>query len=154
MRTNLQILIISCFLLAASGCASTRIPYEELGLDTTTDFNTPSEGKAGIYVYQFKTGIFRATLDVGFEIKNSPEVFLNTGEYLYFEIAPGEYEYKSKGGLLKRYLPVKVEANQNYFFVAWLQRLSDNAILVTRQKEINAAKRNILSKRYEEASVD
>lgn len=135
-----------------AGCAS--VPYDELDLDTTTDFTTPTTGKSGIYVYQWKTGILGSALDVGFQIKGFPEVHLNTGEYSYFEIPPGEYEYKYSGGLIDKYTQVKVEANKNYFFKVWLFQLRDMAALIRDQTEINEAKQNILDKRYEEASVD
>ena len=80
--------IISLFLVVfLTGCAAT--PYRDLNLDTTSNFNRPKGGMAGIYVYQWKTGIIGAALDVDFEIKGYPTIALNTGEYGHFEIAPG-----------------------------------------------------------------
>lgn len=148
MRFLLVILMVSLF----TGCAS--VPYEDLKLDTTSNFNMPKNGKAGIYVYQWKTGILGAGFDVDFEIKGYPEYSLNTGEYAYFELSPGEYEYKLSGGLLTQFLPVKFEENKNYFFRAFILNFSDNAVLIRDQAEINDAKKNILSGRYELYSVD
>ena len=135
-----------------TGC--TVVPYKQLNLDTTSNFKHPKDGQVGIYVYQWKKGIFGAALDVDFEIKGYPEISLNTGEYGYFEVSPGDYEYKLSGALFDQYTPVKFEANQNYFFRAFLLNLSDGSVLIRDQTEINEAKENILSGRYEEHSVD
>lgn len=124
-------------------------PYEDLNLDTTSNFRTPSEGKSGIYVYQWKTGVLGAIADVDFQIKGEPTLSLNTGEYGYFELAPGDYEYKLNGGLIDQYIPVSFEAGENYFFRAALVNFSDVAYLVRGQEEIEAAKKNIASGRYE-----
>lgn len=133
--------------LILSGCSVT--PYKELNLDTTSNFKTPTEGKSGVYVYQWKTGPLGALADVDFEIKGKPEVSLNTGEYAYFEIDPGKYEYKLSGGLFPTYAPVEFESNKNYFFRAALVSLSDFSHLVRDQLEINDTKKNILSGWYE-----
>lgn len=135
-----------------SGCAVT--PYEQLNLDTTSEFTVPEKGKAGVYVYQWKTGVIGALFDVDFEIKGFPEVSLNTGEYAYFEATPGEYEYKLLGGIFKQYIPVKLEQDKNYFFRAYLRNASDHAVLVRDQKEIDEAKKNISTKRYQPHDVD
>lgn len=135
------------------GCAS--VPYEQLKLDTTTNFRVPSPDKSGIYVYQWKSGIWGAGWDVDFEIKGQPKIPLNTGEYGYFEVSPGDYEYKWMGGMLgKQYLPVKFEANQNYFFHAFLLQGADRANLIRDQKKIDEAKQNILSGKYELYDAD
>ena len=138
--------------LAVTGCAVT--PYKQLNLDTTSNFKVPTEGMAGIYVYQWKSGIIGAALDVKFEVKGQPAIALNTGEYGYFEIAPGNYEYKLMGGLIPVHLPVEFEANKNYFFRAQLVSAEDRAVLVREQAEINEAKKNILSGRYEIHDLD
>ena len=114
----------------------------------------PEEGKSGIYVYQWKTGVVGALFDVDFEIKGFPEVALNTGEYAYFEVPPGEYEYKLSGGIFKQYIPVKLEENKNYFFRAFLLYAIDHAVLIRDQNEIDEAKKNILTKRYQPHDVD
>jgi hypothetical protein len=129
-------------------------PYKELNLDTTSNFKIPHEGMSGVYVYQWKTGIIGALLDVDFEIKGEPIISLNTGEYGYMEIKPGLYEYKLQGGLFKIYLPVEFEANNNYFFAAKLSNATDRAVLVRDQQAIDEAKENILSGRYEIYSKD
>jgi hypothetical protein len=148
----MKFLVSILFAAILSGCAS--VPYEDLKLDTTSNITSPSEGKAGIYVYQWKTGILGAGFDVDFEIKGYPALSLNTGEYGYFEVLPGDYEYKVSGGLFPQYIPVKFQANQNYFFRAFLLNMSDGAVLIRDQAEINEAKQNILNGRYEEHTKD
>jgi Protein of unknown function (DUF2846) len=138
--------------LGLTGCAA--VPYEQLKLDTTSSFRQPSAGKAGIYVYQWKSGMLGAGLDVNFEIKGQPKISLNTGEYGYFELAPGDYEYKLRGGLAQMSLPVKFEAGQNYFFRAALVNASDLSVLIRDQPEIDEAKSNILGGRYEWHTAD
>ena len=145
-KCNIKIFILLGVLIL-SGCSVT--PYKELNLDTTSNFKTPTEGKTGVYVYQWKTGPLGALVDVDFDIKGKPEVSLNTGEYAHFEIDPGQYEYKLLGGLFPMYAPVEFESNENYFFRAFLLNFSDNAYLVRDQIEINEAKKHILSGRYE-----
>ncbi len=135
-----------------TGCAVA--PYEQLNLDTPTNFRKPEAGKAGIYVYQWKTGVLGAGLDVDFEIKGAKEISLNTGEYGYFELSPGKYEYKLTGGIFKQYIPITLEANKNYFFRAALLNASDTAFLVRDQNEINETKKNILTQKYEMHDVD
>ncbi|WP_146164628.1 MULTISPECIES: DUF2846 domain-containing protein [Halomonas] len=135
-----------------SGCAATD--YKDLNLDTTSDFRSPTHGKSGVYVYQWKTGILGAGSDVDFEIKGYPELSLNTGEYGYFEVKPGNYEYKLSGGIFPQYIPVEFEPDQNYFFRAFLLNFSDYAVLVREQNEINEAQENISSGRYEPHSND
>jgi len=135
-----------------SGC--TVIPYKELNLDTTSNFKSPKSGQAGVYVYQWGTGIIDAPFDVDFEIKGYPALPLNTKEYGYFEVPPGEYEYKLTGGLFDRYVAVKFEADKNYFFRALLLNLSDYSVLVRDQIEIDETKANILNGHYEVHSVD
>ncbi len=134
------------------GCTVT--PYKDLNLDTTSGFTYPSTGKAGIYVYQWKTGIMGALYDIDFEIKGHEVTKLNTGEYAYFEIEPGKYEYMLSGGIFKQYLPVEFEEDQNYFFRAFMLSGYSNAYLVFSQSEIDEAKINILSGRYEKHDVD
>ena len=147
---KLVLVLVSLIMLA--GCTVT--PYKELNLDTTSNFKNPEQGKAGVYAYQWKRGVIGALLDVGFKIKGLPEVSLNTGEYIYYELEPGNYDYLLSGGLFDQYIPVTFEAGQNYFFRAFLLNLSDHAVLIRDQGEIEEAKVNILSGRYEHHSVD
>jgi hypothetical protein len=151
-RTMRQLLVL-CIILIITGCA-TRLPYKELDLDTTSNFTKPSDGKSGIYVYQWKTLTLGALLDVDFEIVGFPELSLNTGEYGYFEIAPGSYEYKFTGGLFAQYQDVTIEADQNYFFRATVLQLSDSALLIREQHEIDDAKEFITNGKYEKHDVD
>ena len=150
----MRILSILLSSLILAGCAGT--PYKELNLDTSSRLTTPiNKELSGIYVYQWKTGFIGAALDVDFEIKGEPVITLNTGEYAYFEIKPGQYEYKLAGGLFgKIYAPVEFEPNKNYFFSAQLQMGGDTVGLVRDQLEIDEAKENILTGRYEIYSED
>lgn len=144
---------IAAFTIAfgLAGCAV--VPYEQLGLDTTSNFREPPPDRAGIYVYQWKTGILGAAMDVDFEIKGQPKIALNTGEYGYLEVPPGEYEYKVMGGPAI-FVPVKFDGGQNYFFRAFLASFSDRSFLVRDQQEIDEAKQNLLSGRYELHDID
>lgn len=138
--------------LGLAGCAT--VPYEQLKLDTISNFKAPAPEKAGIYVYQWKSGVLGAGMDVNFEIKGQPKIALNTGEYGYIELPAGNYEYKLRGGLSQLFIPVKFEAGQNYFFRAALVSFSDLAILIRDQVEIDDAKKNIISGRYEWHTID
>ena len=73
---------------------------------------------------QWKTGIgfrlFAAVRDIDFEIKGKPKLSLNTGEYAYVEIAPGQYQYKGSGKTIfanPKFATVEFEANKNYSFI-------------------------------------
>lgn len=147
---RLIILVLFFFL---SGCATTT-PYKELNLDTTSGFKAPTKGMAGIYVYQIKKGIFGSAFDVNFEIKGEKKIALNTGEYGYFEIKPGRYEYKLKGGLFPIYIPVDFDANENYFFRASLLNASDVSVLIRDQLEIDDVKSKMMKNYYEPHDVD
>lgn len=144
---------IAAFTIAfgLAGCAV--VPYEQLRLDTTSNFRKPPPDRAGIYVYQWKTGILGAAMDVNFEIKGQPKIALNTGEYGYLEVPPGEYEYKVMGGPAT-FIPVKFDGGQNYFFRAALVNFSDLSFLIRDQQEIDEAKQNLLSGRYELHDID
>ena len=136
-----------------TGCTS--IPYKDLNLDTTSNFKSPTEGKAGIYVYQWiydwKGG--SSLVDATFEIKGQPKLSLNTGEYAYIELTPGDYEYNMNNFLSDTYIPVKLEANQNYFFKA-IWDYGSKVFLIRDQDDINEAKENIITGRYELNTVD
>ncbi|MCW4445847.1 DUF2846 domain-containing protein [Vibrio splendidus] len=144
------LIILSSIFFA--GCTS--IPYEELNLDTTSDIGSPTDGKTGIYVYQWKSGVIGSISDVDFEIKGQPILSLNTGEYGYFEVIPGKYEYKVAGGIFDSFIPIIFEANKNYFFRASIVNFSDYSYLIREQVEIDETKTNIVSGRYELYSVD
>lgn len=148
----MKFLLLVFFSLFLTGCAVT--PYKDLNLDTTSDFKYPPKGMSGVYVYQWKSGILGALLDVNFQIKGQPAIPLNTGEYGYLELAPGRYEYKAISGLHNIYLSADFEANKNYFFRAQLSGFSDYAELIRDQKEIDEAKKNIATGRYEIFNLD
>lgn len=139
-------------LFIVTGCSA--IPYKDLNLDTTSNFRHPTEGKSGVYVYQWKSGILGALYDVKFEIKEGPSIRLNTGEFGYFEVEPGQYEFNGDGGPIKAYYPVEFEANKNYFFRAYMSYGIGYNYLVRDQNEIDEAKRNILAGKYEIFSID
>jgi Protein of unknown function (DUF2846) len=150
----MRIKCLAALLIAVglAGCAA--VPYDQLKLDSTSNFRKPTLDKAGIYVYQWKSGIFGAIADVKFEIKGQPKIALNTGEYGYLELPAGDYEYKLIGGLFPAFIPVKFAVGHNYFFRAALANLSDHSFLIRDQLEIDEAKKNILSGRYELHDVD
>lgn len=148
----LKVLFVTVFCFLLSACSVT--PYDELSLDTSTNITPPSPGMAGVYVYQWKTGPLGAGFDVDFEVKGKKEVSLNTGEYAYFEIEPGDYEYKLQGGLFPTYIPVTFKAGYNYFFRAVVSMALGHSFLISDQKEIDEAKEKITSGYYELNSVD
>jgi len=148
----MRILLLVFFSLCLTGCAVT--PYKDLKLDTTSDFESPTKGMAGVYVYQWKKGMIGAGMDVNFQIKGQPTISLNTGEYGYLEVIPGKYEYKVIGGFHNLYVPVEFEADHNYFFHAALLQFTDHSFLVRDQKEIDETKKNISTGRYEVYDVD
>ncbi len=150
MKMKIGCVLLACFL----GVGCTTRPYEELQLDTTSNFKVPTEGRAGIYVYQWKSGLFGAAADVEFEIIGGPKLSLNTGEFGYVEVEPGDYRYKILGGPRPQYAPLKLERNKNYFFRSYLSYGMDTSSIVTSQSEIDDAKKNILSGRYEYHTVD
>lgn len=145
-------LIALMMVFGIAGCAV--VPHEQLRLDTTSHFRTPPPDRAGIYVYQWKSGILGAAADINFEIKGQRKISLNTGEYGYLELYPGDYEYKLFGGLAPLFIPVKFESGQNYFFRAILINFSDQSFLIRDQQEIDEAKKNIVTGRYELQDVD
>ncbi|MEZ8065183.1 hypothetical protein [Vibrio sp. FF145] len=150
--------VILLAVAALSGCTTVSQTYEGLGLDTTSSFSKPSEGKAGVYVYQYKTGIFGSYADVDFELKQGnrtvKEIALNTGEYGYFEVDPGGYSYKFNGGLFPQFADVKFLPNENHFFRGSILQGADFIIFDTNQNEINQAKFNIMRGRYELNTID
>lgn len=148
----MRYLLFLFFSLFLTGC--TVIPYKDLNLDTTSDFKSPTKGMSGIYVYQWKSGILGAAVDVNFQIKGQPAIPLNTGEYGYLELAPGRYEYKALGGFHNLYFPEDFEADKNYFFRAQLSNFSDSIGLIREQKEIDEAKKYIATGRYEIFNLD
>lgn len=148
----LKIIVVSLFSFLVAACSVT--PYDEKSLDTSTNITEPTSGMAGVYVYQWKTGALGAGFDVDFEIKGKKEISLNTGEYAYFEIEPGSYEYKLQGGIFPTYIPVTFKAGYNYFFRSAVSMVMDNSFLISDQKEIDEAKKNITSGYYELHSID
>ena len=151
----MRICLILLVILVFTGCATVKpTSYKDLNLDTTSNMTNPKQGKSGIYVYQWKSGIFGAAFDVDFEIKGQSKIPLSTGEYGYFELEPGPYEYKAIGGIFQYFIPVEFESNKNYFFRASISNAIPGAALVRDQLEIDQAKKNILTGRYEIYSKD
>ena len=154
----MKLLLIIISIVLVTGCAQ-YVPYEDLNLDTTSNFNSPTEGKAGIYFYQskynFVDGIAANLTDASFSIKGHPKEFLNTGEYGYFELLPGDYEYVLSGGVpYDINSHVKLKANHNYFFLISGDYLGSSAHLERNQDNINEIKEFLLNGDYEKNTVD
>ncbi|RDL46198.1 hypothetical protein DN730_03945 [Marinomonas piezotolerans] len=147
-----KFLILGVLAVSITGCSTVK--YLPENFDSTSGISEPTEGRAGVYVYQAKTGVIGSFLDVDFEIKGYPTVPINTGEYAYFEVLPGKSEYKLAGGILPKFEPVEFEAGHNYFFRAYLVGFHDASYLVGNQPEIDAVKQSIVSGRYELNTVD
>lgn len=132
-----------------TGCAVSPKPHVD-----TSWYTQPSEGKAGIYVYQWKTGIHGAISDVKFVLNDQVMTKLNTGEWDYFEVSPGVYEFRLFGGPFPQTEDLTFEAGKNYFFQAALANAMDMVLPVYNEEDIREAIENIKSGRYEKADVD
>lgn len=143
--------ILACLLLTT---ACTVVPYNELNLDTTSNTTKPDAGMAGIYAYQWKSGILGAHFDARFKIKDHPIMKINTGEYGYMQLPAGTYEYRAVSGLLPRYREVELEAGQNYFFRSSNSTFSTTTFLISDQDEIDSAKEKIRTGHYELNTID
>jgi len=132
-----------------SGCMT--VPFEPTKLVDTSWYSKPSEGNAGIYFYQYKSGIWGAAYDVGFKLDGEVLGKINTGEWLYFEVPAGIHEYYSTITLNRE---LNFIAGQNYFFRGGVDGFTSNVVLVIDEPANNRALKNIESGRYEHGDVD
>ncbi|GAA4094847.1 DUF2846 domain-containing protein [Zhongshania borealis] len=145
---------IAILILAFVTSACSVVPYDELNLDTTTNAKRPNAGMAGIYAYQWKSGILGAHFDARFKITGQPIIKLNTGEYGYFQIPAGNYEYRSLAGIIPKHRDITFKAGQNYFFRLSNSMTSTSTFLIRDQDEIDATKEKINSGWYELNTLD
>lgn len=92
--------LLAALLLALSGCATTfTLPASGPAPVDMSSYSTPSEGKSGIYFYQWKSGIWGAYRDVRFRLDDKVMGKINTGEWLYLEVPAGPHELRYQAGI-------------------------------------------------------
>ena len=130
-----------------AGCAGQGAkPYVD-----TSDHSQPVAGKAGIYFYQWKTGLLGAAWEGPFKLDGEVLSEINTGEWDYFEVEPGVRRYHM--GWLQD-PEMLFEPDKNYFFRGFVNMASSHVIPIHDEREIRETLVNIESGRYEHADVD
>lgn len=142
-------LLLPLAVLIVSGCATT--PKTPIDMSW---YNTPSSGSAGVYFYQWKTGVLGSYSDVRFKLDGESIGQINTGEWLYMEVPAGEHEYRVSGGFLPVNAPFNFEEGQNYFFRGAISMGTDIVIWVNEEDEIKETIKSIESNHYEYGDVD
>lgn len=135
------ILIAAIFI---QGCAtSTPAPQVDM-----SGYSKAAPGMAGIYFYQWKTGIFGSLSDVKFVLDGQVLGSINTGEWMYLEVLAGEHKYRLKSGLIPIDIPHQFTAGQNYFFIGKLNGFTDSVVWINDIEKINEVVVNMESGRY------
>jgi hypothetical protein len=130
--------------IAIQGCASyTPAPPVDM-----SNYSKPTAGTAGIYFYQWKSGIFGAFSDVKFVLDGQVLGSINTGEWLYFEVLEGNHSYRYRGGPFKSDTPFQFDAGKNYFFLGKLRDGMDSVSWINDPVALDEATANISSGRY------
>ncbi|AHI33419.1 hypothetical protein AU15_20905 [Marinobacter salarius] len=111
MKLLHRVLLLMVTSLSLVGCASTPKVAPDMRA-----YSTPTEGTAGIYFYQWKTGMMGAMSDVKFVLNDEVLGRINTGEWLYFEVEEGTHEVRLLGGIFQQARPLEFVKGQNYFF--------------------------------------
>lgn len=141
------VLVLSLFIL--SGCTTKPIPEDFA-------FSAPipeQEGYAGIYFYQYKSGILGAAYDVGLYIDGKKVGAINTGEYLYFEIPAGEHTYNS-GFVLDKVRTENFTAGKSYFIRGFIDTGFPSIYIVKDPRRHADVIKFIESGRYKLATKD
>jgi hypothetical protein len=104
--------VISIFLIFFSGCATHRIPRQELHAKAT-EFSPPA-GKSNIYFFRL-ADIAVIPVEISIDNKGIGALpgFANT--YIYRVLNPGEYEIAVPFDEKSKF-KLKVDANKNYYF--------------------------------------
>ena len=135
--------------ILVGGCATGPVQQVD-----ASHYSTPKTGTAGVYFYQWKTGILGAGSDVKFVLDGQVLGAINTGEWLYFEVPTGKHKYRFKGGLF----PIEIEHDfrekQNYFFRGILSNFTDTVFWINDLIEIDDTMKHIQSGRYEKGDID
>ena len=113
-----------------------------------SSYSKPTPGMAGVYFYQWKTGILGAASDVKFVLDGQIRGSINTGEWLYFEVPEGKHNYRLIGGLFPGEIEHQFTAGQNYFFRGVLSSFTDTVLWVNDAVAIDETVSNIKSGRY------
>jgi hypothetical protein len=136
------------FLFLLNGCIATK-PQVDMSW-----YNKSAEGTAGIYFYQWKTGVLGSYSDVRFKLDGETLGKINTGEWLYFEVPAGIHKYRFDGGILPQYIEHDFVEGQNYFFRGFILMGADSVVLINDEKEIMETIKNIESGRYQPGDKD
>ncbi len=150
-----KLFLILTVSIVFSGCAATKMSVvKPVPKIDTSSHTTPAHGMAGIYYYQWKTGVLGAGRDVTLTLNGKVLGRINTGEWLYFDVAPGKYEYRVMTGPLSIDGEVNLEADRVYFFRGMLRNAMAQNHLIMDENEIMDAFENIKSGKYEKGDVD
>lgn len=113
MKKLLTILGIAT-LLFTTGCTP-RVPMEsEKTMIQTKKFQTPSEGKAGLYVYREKAFVGSA-LRKAIRIDGKEIGSLTSGTFLHKELPLGKYKISTYSEFGLNHLDISMTEAKNYF---------------------------------------
>jgi len=149
MKLLHRVLLLLVISLSLVGCASTPKVAPDMRA-----YSTPTEGTAGIFFYQWKTGIMGAMSDVKFVLDEEVLGRINTGEWLYFEVEEGTHEVRILGGPFPQARPLEFVKGQNYFLRGALSNGMDVVVPIYSEDEIADAVKFIESGRYEHGDED
>lgn len=140
--------LVAYFLLATamvtlSGCAITPKPQIDM-----SSYSKPTTGTAGVYFYQWKTGIFGALSDVKLVIDDKVLGSVNTGEWMYLEVPAGAHKYNMTNGMGALKINLSFAEGGNYFFRGQLVNFSDTVYLINDEQEVAEVIKNMESGRY------
>ena len=155
-----KILLAGAFAAVLSGCASVDMASKE-DSSRAKEFNSPSEGKAGIYVY--RDSIFGASIkkDIYIDKKclgeSAPKVFFHT------EVAGDkDYDIATESEFSENYLKAYLVAGKNYFIRQYIKmgafvgganlEMMDEKVAMTSIKELELAKSGKCDKSLEKKS--
>ncbi|MBT7562658.1 MAG: DUF2846 domain-containing protein, partial [Proteobacteria bacterium] len=105
-------LILGVLILAVlSGCAS--VPMDTVEQDSIRKtFETPSDGKAGIYIY--RDGSFGGALKKYIKIDGFPVGDTGPNTYFYVEVAPGSHKVSTQSEFGENEVVLEAVAEQNH----------------------------------------
>ena len=130
------------------GCA-TGPPAPQVDMSS---YSKAAPGMAGVYFYQWKTGIYGSSSDVKFVLDGRVLGRINTGEWIYMEVPEGKHNYRLSGGLFPIDIPHQFNAGQNYFFIGQLSGFEDSVVWINDAEKIKDVISNMESGRYKRRS--
>jgi hypothetical protein len=148
MRVKIFSIVVLCTFFLFGCATKTIVPPKPTPQIDTSSFSTPASGMAGIYFYQWKTGVFGAAYDVSFVLDGKALGKINTGEWLYFDVPPGKHKYKMAGAPIPIDVEVDFEVGKTYFFRGKIRNLMSEVFLMQNLEEIQESFQNIKIGRY------